>query len=284
MSFASPGSVSAGTITIRNFIAILVVLLSPPVLATGPSASDLIERAEKQLRGESSQQILVMKVVRSNYRRELKLRSWTLGRKKALVEILEPRKEEGVTSLRIDGEMWNYLPKTEQVIRVPSSMMLQSWMGSDFTNDDLVKMSSLSADYQHSLTREETLDGEKVSLITCTPKPNAPVVWDKILYWARKSDGLPIREEFYDDRGKLVRTLKLEEFKKMDDRVIPTRLTIEKASQPGELTTLTYEKVLYDRSIDQGLFDRDKLKRISSLGKDQNSAWYLTRLSGAAGE
>lgn len=234
----------------------------------GKEAAAIVRSGETRLRGLSTQAILRMEIQRADFSRKLKLRTWTKGNEKSLVHILEPAKEKGVISLRVKDQMWNYLPKTDQVIRVPSSLMLQSWMGSDFTNDDLMKASSLVGDYTHKLVRTEKLAGETVSVIECLPKPDAPVVWGKILYWARQSDDLPVKQEFYDEKGKLIRTLALTRFQKMDDRVIPTVWTMAKADNAAESTRVTYEKILYDKSLEDGIFDREKLRRTSQSGKN----------------
>lgn len=264
-----------------GFLLVGIALSSASFAGAPGDAVSIIQHGESALRGKSAQVVMRMTVKRPTFTRELKLRSWTLGRGHALVEILEPAKEEGIASLRVDDQMWNFLPKTDQTVRVPTSLMLQSWMGSDFTNDDLMKASSLITDYTHKILSRETLDGEKAVQIECLPKPNAPVVWGKILYWARVADDLPLKEAYYDESGKLVRTMTLSEFKKMDDRVIPTRLVVTKAENPDESTTVVYEKALYDRSVDEGVFARDRLRRTSQQGRNLAWGWSATALKTA---
>lgn len=238
------------------------------------SPKEIIRSGEKQMRGQNSQAHLRMTVKRPDYNRVLSLRVWTVGGEKALVEILSPAKERGVLSLRSDRQMWNYLPKTDQTVKVPSSLMLQSWMGSDFTNDDLMKASSLSKDYHHKVIKEEQVTGQQTDLIECLPKRGAPVVWGKVRYWARKSDHLPVKQEFFDEEGKLVRTLAFKKFKKMDDRIVPTRIQVTKKDAPGETTQVDYESLLYDRKVDVVLFNRHQIRRTSQLGLDMNSLKY----------
>ncbi|MFM8269174.1 MAG: outer membrane lipoprotein-sorting protein [Pseudomonadota bacterium] len=247
--------------------------------ASSEKAQNIISSGEKQMRGNSSQSTMRMVIKRPTYERELLLRAWAVGLEKAVVEILKPAKEEGVVSLRLEQNMWNYLPKTDQVVRVPSSLMLQSWMGSDFTNDDLMKASSLSRDYTHTILKNEMIRGENTVLIECLPRPNAPVVWGKVLYWARTEDNLPVRQRFYDDKGKLVRTLDFSAFKKMDDRIIPTELRIEKADGTQEATTVTYEKTLFDREIPSRIFSQNEIKDISQRGKVASFGWFTERLN-----
>ncbi len=253
--------------------AVLFLFTGLSVIAAPLSPSDIVRLGEQTMRGESTQVLMTMHITHSDYKRELKLRSWTKGTDKSLVEIIKPFKEEGVISLRLTTDMWNYLPKTDQVIRVPSSMMLQSWMGSDFTNDDLMKMSSLNEDYTHELKGKEKINGEETYLIHCTPKKDAPVVWGKLHYWARVSDNLPVKEEFYDDKGVKVRTMTLSSFKKMDDRTIPTVMKIERAENPNESTTVTYEKILYNRDVKNSLFEKDTIRRTSQMGKNTKQGW-----------
>lgn len=257
---------------------LLGMVLSVTLFA-GLSPTEIVRRGDKVMRGETTQVLMRMEIERPDYNRSLQLRSWTSTSKKTLVEILEPMKEEGVCSLRVNDQMWNFLPKTDRIVRVPTSMMLQSWMGSDFTNDDLMKLSSIAEDYEHKILKKERVSGHETTLIECKPKPNAPVVWGKILYWARASDNLPVKEEYYDERGELVRTLDLERFEKMDDRIIPTRLTIRKAENPKQLTRITYEKILFDRVVEDSLFDSEKLRTNSQRGKKISELWSTDSIS-----
>jgi outer membrane lipoprotein-sorting protein len=250
-----------------------LLLVGANAYAGASNASEILKRGQSTIRGESTQVVMEMSVVRPDYSRNLKIRAWTYGQSNALVEILDPAKEEGVVSLRTDNQMWNYLPKTDQVVRVPSSLMLQSWMGSDFTIDDLMKASSLVRDYTHKIVREEKIGGERTVLIECKPKPDAPVVWGKIQHWARKSDNLPVQEKYFDEKNQLVRTLRFGKFRKMDDRVIPTVIEVRRAEAPKEYTRVVYRKVVYDRRIGSSLFNRDTIQQTSQQGKDLAALW-----------
>lgn len=261
------------------FLALVFFVASPDALAKKkrekslPSPTEIIKKGEEQMRGKSAQSTLLMRIERPSYTRTLTLRSWSVGSEKALVEILEPSKEEGVSSLRVVDQMWNYLPKVDQIVRVPTSLMLQSWMGSDFTNDDLMKASSFSRDYHHQVVRTEAVKGEKAVLINCTPKVGAPVVWGKVQYWARVSDFLPLKQTFYDDRKKLVRTIEFSQFKKMDKRMVPTVLRVTKADT-GEKTSVIYQKIVYDREIPEKQFEKDSIRSISQTGKVIGAGWF----------
>jgi hypothetical protein len=263
-------------------ILVLSAMTWPATAWTRSNATDIIRRGETRMRGRTAQSLMVMRITRPDFTRELKLRALTSGGERALVEILEPVKETGIASLRVGVQMWNYLPKSDQTVRVPPSMMLQSWMGSDFTNDDLVKASSLVRDYRHRLVSGAKGPPGSV-LVLCVPKPGAPVVWGKILHWARRADSLPLRQEYYDEQGKLVRTLVFSAFRKMDDRVIPTRIRVAKADAPGETTVVEYRRTLYDRRIPNEIFNRNRLRLTSEKGRDVASLWEKRNLVGVRG-
>lgn len=256
-------------------------MVAQTLMAEAP-ASAIIHRGEAQMRGRSTQAVMMMTVKRPDFTRVLKIRAWTVGNKQALVEILDPPKEEGTTSLRVTTQMWNYLPKADQVVRVPTSLMLQSWMGSDFTNDDLMKASSIERDYVHRLRGKHLVGDQKTVLIECRPKPGASVVWGKILYWARVSDSLPVQQKFYDEDGRLVRTVSFGKFRKMDDRLIPTVLSVHLADEPGKQTIVEYQKILYDRKISAGIFNQDRLRHISQQSKNLANNWFKQKLPGGA--
>jgi Outer membrane lipoprotein-sorting protein len=249
--------------------------------AASVNPSLVVAQGESALRGRSTQIQMTMKIHHEAYDRELRLRSWTLGNEKSLVAILSPAKESGVASLRLENQMWNFFPKTDQVVRVPTSVMLQSWMGSDFTNDDLMKLSSISHDYNHRWIKTEKMGKEKVHLIECRPKPNAPVVWGKINYWARALDNLPVKEDYYDEKEKLVRTLELSGFQKMDDRIIPTLLKIRNVETPKEETVVIYEKILFDRKLEPHWFEKEDIKNSSREGLNLAAGWSLESLDRA---
>lgn len=252
-----------------RFTSLVLLFISYSALAQ-TRAIEIIRRGEETIRGETQQALMTMQIRRASYTRTLKLRAWTAGGDHALVEILEPTKEEGVSSLRRRDQMWNYLPKVDQVVRIPTSLMLQSWMGSDFTNDDLMRASSLVRDYHHRFLKKGALRG--TILIECLPKPGAPVVWGRVLYWARLKDSLPVKQAYYDENGVLVRTVFFKRFKKMDDRVIPTEITMRPAGS-SESTTVRYAKVLYDRKLGVDIFDRDRLRENAQHGTRLHRGW-----------
>ena len=177
----------------QAFLTLLLFCL--PTWAAAPDATDLIRKAENHMQGKSFNGKMTMKVEHDGQVREMKMRVWLAGRDKALIKILEPQKDRGTGNLRLKLELWQFLPNVNRVIRIPPSMMLQSWMGSDFTNDDLVKASSLVNDYTHKILGKEEDHGIKAIKVELMPKKDAPVVWGKILMWVRDPDAVPLKQE-----------------------------------------------------------------------------------------
>ncbi len=222
---------------------------------------EIVKRADDLLRGETSQGLYQMTVATASWTRTLKLEAVSQGRNKTFIRIIAPAKEAGITTLRIDNNMWNYLPKIERTIKIPPSMMLQPWMGSDYSNDDLVKESSIVHDYTHTIIAEEPDDAEKIYTIQLDPKPNAAVAWGKLLLWIRASDFVPLREEFYDEHGKLIKILEYAAIRRMSDRVIPTLWTMKSMVKKGSSTTIEILEITYNQPVDENIFSLAYLKR-----------------------
>jgi outer membrane lipoprotein-sorting protein len=231
--------------------------LAVPALAQEPAARDIVDRVESLLWGKTVQGEYEMTITTPRWQRTLALRAWMERPKRSFIRILAPAKEKGIGSLRIGAEMWNYLPNVERTIKIPPSMMLQPWMGSDFTNDDLVKSSSIVDDYVSRILREEG----PAYVLELMPKPDAAVVWGKILYWVRKNDFIPLKEEFYDERGSLVRVMTYSEVRPMGGRTIPTKWEIRPSGKPGNSTTIVVKSAAYDRPIDPEVFTQRHLQQ-----------------------
>lgn len=178
---------------------------------------------------------------------------WSEGMDKTFIRITAPKKDEGVATLRIDNEMWNYLPKTDKVIKVPPSMMMSSWMGSDFTNDDLVKEFSLFEDYTYEAIDVE--DGtEDNYYINCIPNENIPVVWKNIIFCIRKADKIPRWARYYDEKGRLMRVLIYSDVKRFGDRTIPATLEMIPQNKEGHKTIVRYIEIEFDAKLDRETF------------------------------
>ncbi|QQR79916.1 MAG: outer membrane lipoprotein-sorting protein [Deltaproteobacteria bacterium] len=188
-----------------------------------------------------------MTVQRPQWTRSFKMKVWDHRlNKKVFVRILEPAKDKDISFLRIDYNLWNYLPSVEKVMKIPPSMMLQPWMGSDFSNDDLVKESSYIDDYDHTVVGNEVVDGLKVIKIDLVPHANAPVVWGKVVYWVREKDNLPVRQQFIDEGGTLIKDLVYSDFKVLDGALLPTRWEMTPVQKQGQKTTLILNSIDFD--------------------------------------
>jgi hypothetical protein len=175
--------------------------------------------------------------------------------------VLQPKKEAGTTTLKVGSDMWNYLPKIDRTIRVPTSMMMGSWMGSHFTNDDLVKESRLIRDYEIEIVYEGDREGIEVYEFQLTPHPEAPVVWGKMLYQVRKGDLMPTWAEYYGEDGELKRTMTFSDYREMSGRLVPTRSRMVPQDKPEEYTEMIYHELHFDIPIPKGTFSLSSLRR-----------------------
>jgi hypothetical protein len=250
------------------FVAGLVAALAAPwplaaseLAATDLIAADLIAKVQALLRSDTNVGVYRMEIVRPEWRREIRLKSWDdRPGKRFFVRILAPKKDKDTAFLKVGGNLWMYLPKLERDIKIPPSMMLTSWMGSDFTNDDLVKSSSVVDDYDHRLIAREGTGEAAVATIESIPKPEAPVVWGKLVHRVRL-DGTPLDEVFYDERGAAVRRLSFEAVTELGGRRIPTRWVIEPLGKEGHRTVMVIEEIAFDVAIPEPTFGRANLSR-----------------------
>lgn len=241
-------------------ILIAALVLATAVPAAEPTGYELVEHVERLLWGKTNRGVSEMTVITPNWTRTMKLQFWMDRPRYTLIRILAPPKDQGIGSLRIRAEMWNYLPKVERVIKIPSSMMLQSWMGSDFTNDDLVKESSMLEDYTHTLLGVEKLDGMPAYRVQSIPRPEAPVVWGKIVYFIGVADHLPLKEEYYDERGELIKVMTFGDVGPLGGRVIPRRWTMQPVAKPGNRTVMVIDAISFDKPIDPDFFSLANLR------------------------
>jgi outer membrane lipoprotein-sorting protein len=239
----------------------MVVLFILSLLGSAQeSPREIIDRIDRLLRGESSHGTAVMEVVTENWERRLTMEIWSLGTEYALVRIVSPAKEAGTATLKAGDDIWNYLPKVDRTIKIPASMMMGSWMGSHFTNDDLVKDSRLVDDYEIEIAFEGERDGVEVWDFVLTPKPEAPVVWGRIEYRVRKQDLMPVWAKYFDDEGNLARTLTFEDFRTVSGRTVPMVLNMRPADKPNERTTVRYTSLDFDVPLEPSFFSLQNLK------------------------
>ncbi len=221
----------------------------------------LAERLDSLYRSKASKGKMTMKIVTKNYEREMTMEMTTRGMDDTLIRIVAPRKDRGVSTLKKGTEMWNYIPKVRKTVRVPPSMMTSSWMGSDVTNDDLVRGSSYEDDYTTEMSPKEAKGGEVC--VTTTPKPSAPVTWSRIVGCFDQETLTPTRQVFYDEKDRAARRISFADVKTMDGRVIPTRMTIEPliGENKGNKTVMTYVEMDFDADVDPRVFSLSSLRR-----------------------
>lgn len=250
--------------TILNFAASVLALLcvQGPVIAQEMTATEIIEIADKKNRGETSQGTMTMQIIRPDWQRTVEMKSWSKGDDYFLILITAPAKDKGQVFLKRKKEMWNWVPSIERMIKIPPSMMMQSWMGSDFTNDDLVQQSSIVKDYVHTLLGEENIRGQQCYKIELVPNPDAPVVWGKIISWITK-DGYNLwKSEYYDEDNMLVNIENAFEIKDFGDRKLPSRMEIIPADEPEKKTVLLLGDIVFDQPIDDSYFTQQYMKKV----------------------
>ncbi len=238
----------------------LFCCFSLPLLATQVLAElnlrELIRTVEQQYSGDSSQTRIEMTVKTGHWERHLEMESWSLGRERFLVRILAPKKEKGVATLKVEKEVWNYLPKVDRVIRIPPSMMGGAWMGSHITNDDLVKANHIDQDYDFRLLSED----QQSWTIEGLPKPNAPVIWGKIVYQLQKQPLVPQLVEYFDEEMILVRQIRFTDVQTVDGRTIPLQMTVLPVEKPEEKTVMHYRQLDFDVDLQKEFFSLRQLK------------------------
>ena len=249
----------------RSTVAVLAAATSLAVATPAAAQVDpleIIDRVDRLLRGDSSRGVATMEVVTEHWERQMTMEIWSLGTDYSLVRLRAPQKEAGTATLKAEADIWNYLPKVDRTIKVPASMMGGAWMGSHFTNDDLVKESRLVEDYDIELAFDgDDPDGVTVWDFRLTPKPDAPVVWGSIEYRIRQSDDMPLWAKFYDEDGELARTMEHGEFKEFDDRTVPGVMDMYPSDKPDERTTIRYEELEFDVDLEPSFFSLRSLQR-----------------------
>ena len=252
--------------SIKYFMAILIVIAlhstTSLLFAQELTAVEIIKKADEKNRGKTSQGEMTMTIIRPKWERSISMKTWSKGDKYFVIYITAPAKEKGQVFLKVDREMWNWVPSISRMIKIPPSMMMQSWMGSDFTNDDLVKQSSIVVDYDHTLLAEENIrrmDCYKIELI---PHEEAAVVWGKIISWITK-DGFNLwRSEYYDEDGYLVNTETSSNIQQMGDRKIPTHVEMIPADDPEKKTIMDFKNLIFNQPIDDNFFSKQNMKRV----------------------
>jgi outer membrane lipoprotein-sorting protein len=219
-----------------------------------PDAREIVERIDRLMRGDSSRGVATMEVVTEHWERTMTMEMWSLGTDYSLVRLRAPAKDAGTATLMAEDDIWNYLPKVDRSIKIPSSMMGGAWMGSHFTNDDLVQESQMIDVYDAEVAFDGERDGVMVWELRLTPKPEAAVVWGSLEFLVGQDDNLPRWAKYYDEDGELVRTMDYSEVTEFGGRLVPAVMNMQPADKPGERTTIRYEELDFDIEIDESFF------------------------------
>jgi Outer membrane lipoprotein-sorting protein len=260
----------------KRAVVFVVVTLQVALAQTGPAPKDLppcptevdtpdvaalLQRTERLLEGRTSIAVLQMAIKTPAWERSLKMKIWSKGRDFALVRIMAggPR-ETGMMTLKRERQLWNYLPQAGRVMKLPSSMLGDSWMGSDFTNDDLVRGSSLVADFSSKVERTVDVGGRAAWFITLVPKATAKTVWGKVEFVLDRATCVPLEQRFFDEEGALARKMTFEGVKQVGWRAFPTKVSVV-PEESGRQTTMVYESIEFDVDIPEETFSLRRLQQ-----------------------
>jgi outer membrane lipoprotein-sorting protein len=244
---------------ITLLLAIVLMAGAVGVRAEPVDIQQIVKDIDELYRSNSSYAEFEMHIITPHWERTLAMVTWSEGMKKTFIRITAPRKEKDVATLRLGNEMWNYLPKTNKTIKIPPSMMMSSWMGSDFTNDDIVREFSLYEDYKYE---EITVDNPDSALVyvNCIPREDLAVVWKNVVIAVRRSDHLPVWQKYYDEKDTLMRTMYFEDIKTMGGRTIPSVMAVVPENKEGHRTEVRYLAIEFDIDLDEDIFSLRNLR------------------------
>ncbi|WP_372792943.1 outer membrane lipoprotein-sorting protein [Lutibacter sp.] len=246
------------TIGIIIFIMPLITAFSQNNL----SAKDIVKKADDNMRGKTSQADITIKIIRPTWSREMNMKAWSKGDDYSMILVTSPAKEKGTVFLKRIKEVWNWIPSIERTIKLPPSMMSQSWMGTDFTNDDLVKEASSVVDYDHTLLGKEIVLEKDCYKIEMIPKPSAAIVWEKVIVWIDTKDFLQLKAEFYDEDGELVNSMNSSAIKEMGGRKITSKIEMFPVDKKGNSTVILYNDIVFDIPINDNFFTTRNMKQL----------------------
>jgi len=245
--------------SLRAFLAVALLAVTSVARATPPTPEELLAATDDTFRGETSHATIEMHVVTARYDRTMRMEAWSQGADNSLIRILAPVKDAGVSTLKVGDNIWNYLPKIDRTMKIPSGMMGGSWMGSHFTNDDLVQNSRFSDDFTSTVTGSGEGD-DAIWTLDLVPKPDAPVVWGHVIIRVR-GDRIPLDAQYFDEDGSLARTMTWGDVQEMDGHHIPTTMTLVPGDAPDELTRITYVDLDFDVDLPASTFTLQALRR-----------------------
>lgn len=238
------------------------LLLFVPSLLPAQDATDIVRKADALMRGKRTYAEVTMTIVKPTWTRAVSMKVWSIEPDLSLVYVTEPARDKGTVTLKRKSEVWNWLPSIQKTIKIPPSMMLTSWMGSDFTNDDLVRQSSIIEDYTHTFRGEEKVGDEDCYKIELKPKPDAGVVWGKVIFWISKNGLMELKEDFYDEDGNLIRTMVGSKPHDFDGHRIPAYWEMIPHNKPGNKTTFEYTILRFNADITSEFFSLQNMSRV----------------------
>jgi outer membrane lipoprotein-sorting protein len=226
------------------------------------TAIEIIVKADELTRGKTNTSTMKMEIIRPTWKRSVTMKGWGRGMDFSMTYITSPAKDKGQVFMKRKTEMWNWMPSISRMIKIPASMMSQGWMGSDYTNDDILKESSIVNDYTHKIVGEEKVEGFDTYKIEMIPKEDAAVIWGKVYKWVVKEKYIQVKSEYYDEDDDIVKSDFGYDFKMMDGRLIPTRIEIVPADEEGKKTVIYIEDMKFDVDLSESFFTQQKMKRI----------------------
>jgi len=248
----------------KTFNLICATLLAIATTMSGQSQNpgEILRRVENNMHGDASLTEMTMTTVRPRFTREVSMKAWTLGEDYSLILITAPARDQGTAFLKRGKEIWNYVPNIDRTVKMPPSMMAQSWMGSDFSNDDLVRGTSTVDDFTHRLMQSQTVNGLDCYVLELIPRPDAPIVYGKVIYYVSKQHYLPVKVENFDETGSIANTIHFRDIKNMGGRNLPTVIEIVPAKNPGHKTIITTRKADFNIRLTPQFFTLQNLTRV----------------------
>lgn len=245
-----------------RYAALLLCCFLPLTPARAMEVDELIRHIDQLWRGETSRATMSMTVNTHRYERTMTMEAWSRDKDYSLVLIREPVKDRGIATLKVRDNIWNYLPKINRVTKVPASMMGGSWMGSHFTNDDLVQESTFEEDYDSTITFEGERDGRLIYELTSLVKPDAAVVWGRVVMLIEQGSLAPYEARYYDEDGVLIRTMTFDQHRQLGDRIVPMRMSLQPEDKPDESTVIVYHDIEFGVPLEESFFSLQTLRQL----------------------
>ena len=246
----------------RTVTMVMLAAIINPIFGQPNHATEIVRKSDQLMQGDSYISTMTMKIVRPTWDRTIVFKSWGKGRDLAMTYIKAPAAEKGQSFLKRGNEMWTWNPKINRLIKLPPSMLSQGWMGSDYTNDDILKESSIVKDYNHTVVNVENYEGYDCWVIEMIPKEDAAVVWGKIISHIAKEKYFPLKVRYFNEDGELVKSHLNSDIKQMDNRDIPTKTIVQPADTPDKKTIVFIDQIDFNIKLSDQFFSQQNMKRI----------------------